>query len=116
MEEKLTIPLTYCPSYESRRRAPLIEHFIPVMLAKPHESLPSFGPLYDDWNAIEIEEARPNVSGIVINSKNLTDAKNRSTAYITANNSNVTGWESPPGVANNKLWLTILQEFGPRQI
>ena len=66
-----------------------IDHVIPVMLINASAEPPNFGPLYDDWDDMQIEEARRHVAWIVINSKNWTDLKNGAMEYITANNSNI---------------------------
>ena len=120
MEENLTMPLIVQAwnrgaALMCKTNTALIDHVIPVMLANTRGSPPNFGPLYDDWNEIQVEEARQHVSYIVINSRNWTDAKNWTTAYITANDSNIMDCMSPPGTVNNKLSMTIMQEFGPRQ-
>jgi hypothetical protein len=120
MEEKLTMPLIVQAwnrgaALMCKPNTPLIDHVIPVMLAGTGGSAPIFGPLYDDWDKLQVEESRQHVSYILINSKNWTDPKNWNTNYITANKSNIADCESPPGVTNNKLSMTIMQEFGPRQ-
>jgi len=120
MEENLTLPLIVQAwnrgaALMCKNNTPLIDHVIPVMLASTHGSPPNFGPLYDDWTEEQVEEARQHVSYIVINSRNYTDPRNWTATYITANNSNITECESTLGAANNKLWMTIMQEYGPRQ-
>ena len=120
MEEKLTMPLLVQAwnrgaALVCKDNTPLIDHVIPVVLDDTSGSPPNFGPLYDDWDEGQIEEARQHVACITINSKNWTNPKNWTATYITANNSNIEGYEIDPGTQNNKLCMTILQEFGPRQ-
>ena len=120
MEEKLTMPLIVQAwnrgaALMCKDNTPLIDHVIPVMLASTGGPAPKFGPLYDDWDEIQVQEARQHVSYIIINSKNWTNPKNWTTNYITANKSNIVDCENPPGIANNRLWMTIMQEYGPRQ-
>jgi len=121
MEEALTMRVIVQAwnrgaALQCKTNTALIDHVIPVMLAQP-DGLPppKFGPLYDDWNERQVDDARQHVSYIVINSRNFTDPKNWTTTYITANKSNILDCESPMEVPNNKLTMTILQEFGPPQ-
>jgi hypothetical protein len=84
-----------------KMNAPLIDHVIPVMLANISGSSPNFGPLYDNWDDMQIEEARRHVSWIAINSKSWTDPKNWTTMHIAANNSNIMDSEESTGTTNN---------------
>jgi hypothetical protein len=120
MEEKLTMPATVqafnrCAALQLRTNSPLIDHIIPVMLAQEDGSPPNFGPLHDDWLPGQCTEARRHMGHIAINSKNYTNPVNWNGTSITVNESNVVGSEDPSRVMNNKLSMTILQEFGPRQ-
>jgi hypothetical protein len=54
----------------------LVDHVIPVMLAPEPNKSPAFGPLYGEWTPTQIEEARQNMSYILINSKNFARPTN----------------------------------------
>jgi hypothetical protein len=120
MEEKLIISLLVQglnrgAAFMCKTDTSLIDHVIPVILANTRASPPRFGLLYDKWDATQIEEAQQNIACIVFNSNSWMDPKSSITTYITANNSNIENWESAPRTSNNKLCMTIMQEFGSRQ-
>jgi hypothetical protein len=94
----------------------LIDHVIPVMLAPEPNKSPVFGPLYGEWTTAQIEEARQNVSYILINSKHFVKPTNHdeSAFNMTANEENIEFSLDERG-KKPVFELTILQEFGPKQ-
>ena len=91
-----------------------IDHVIPVMLAPEPNELPEFGPLYGEWTTTQIEEARQNVSYILINSKSFVTNHDESAFNMTADEENIKFSLDKHG-RKTVFELTILQDFGPKQ-
>ena len=93
-----------------------IDHVIPVMLAPDSNKSPIFGPLYGEWNETQTEEARQNVSYILINSRNCARSHDHDDAVwkMTAKEENIQYSLNKDG-KNSVLEFNILQEFGPKQ-
>jgi hypothetical protein len=121
VEEHLTLPLLV---QAWNRGAALmckpcveaIDHVIPIILAPEPNKSPQFGPLYGEWNDAQIDEARRNVSYILINSRNYAKPRNHDKAALKmiANEGNIKFSLNKDGT-KSVLELNILQEFGRKQ-
>src|SRR5208282_4591023 len=96
VEEDLTLPLLVQAwnrgaALMCKSCVEVIDHVIPIMLAPEPNKSPQFGPLYGEWNNAQIDEARRNVSYILINSRNYALPHNHDKAILkmTANEGNI---------------------------
>ena len=100
-------------------------HVIPVMLAAKNGT-PTFGPMSEKWSPEDVEKVCHNVSFILINSRNYTNAVGHKTpAYgcipKKTNFSDLGHFagadvtRASVGGTPNTVYLSIVQDFGPRQ-
>jgi len=101
------------------------DHVIPVMLAAKNGT-PTFGPMFEKWSPDDVKKACYNVSFILINSRNYTNAAGHKAAaygcvpketnfsdlsHFADNDVTRASFSGTP----NTVYLSIVQDFGPRQ-